>query len=114
MPSPKRLSLLTRCLLSLVICTMPAGAFANTYKVGSSRAEKTLSSAFLATLKPGDVVEVDGDQTYAAFSLTQSGTALNPITIRGIAVNGKRPLIQSSGGYTVTVFRSDYNVIEGF
>lgn len=94
-------------------------ATAKTYQVGPSRSQKSLSNSFMSSLKAGDVVEIDGDHTYAGFEITQSGTAANPITIRGIRVNGKRPVFQSSGGFTVHVNSdgnangANYNVIEG-
>src|SRR5690606_5214681 len=64
-------------------------------------------------LQPGDVVEVSGDATYAGdVKLTKSGTASKKITIRGVRVNGKRPLL--SGGTNTLEVGADHYVIEGF
>ena len=60
--------------------------------MGPTREYKTLQDV-AEKLEPGDVVEVDGDATYPGdVKFTKSGTAEKPITIRGIRVNGKRPI----------------------
>ena len=83
-----------------------------TYRVGPSREYKDIN-AVTALVKPGDTIEVDGDANYPSVIFRQSGTADKPITIRGIRVNGKRPVI--SGGTNTVEFRlSNYNVFEGF
>jgi hypothetical protein len=65
-------------------------------------------------LKPGDVVEVAGDATYPGdVTLTKSGTAEHPITIRGLRRNGRRPVI-SGGGIGVHFAEANYYVFEGF
>ncbi len=50
-------------------------------------------------VKPGDVVEVDGDATYPGgvwFKPGVSGTAAQKVMIRGMKVNGKRPIISGA------------------
>ena len=85
---------------SVFVATFLArSATAETYQVGPAKAHKDLQ-AVQQRLKPGDIVEVDGDATYAGgvfFRAAQSGTASQKITIRGIKVNGKRPVISGGG-----------------
>ena len=90
-------SLLSR--LTLAAVSLAGAAQATTYSVGPSQTEKELSRAFMAKLKPGDIVEVDGDATYKGdIHLQNGGTAGNPLTIRGKLVNGKRPVISAGVG----------------
>lgn len=95
-------------------------AEATTYKVGPTRQNKTLQS-ITSQLAPGDIVEVDGDATYSGgVTFTEAGTAAAPITIRGVRVNGKRPVL--SGGTNTVAFQSmssyksgaDHYLFEGF
>src|SRR5436190_9162687 len=82
-----------------------------TLKVGVGQTYSGFSA--LPILKPGDVVEVSGNQTYGAIKLTAAGTASSKITIRGIRVNGKRPVI--SGGINTVAFEASHHVVfEGF
>jgi hypothetical protein len=86
--------------------------FATTYQVGPSRSSKTLSDV-ASKLGPGDVVEVDGDASYnGGVVLNQPGAAGNPVTIRGVRVNGKRPVL--SGGTNTIEIQGDHYVLEGF
>lgn len=93
-----RLLLPTTVLALLFVSSI---AMAKTYQVGPTRPQKNPTTAFMSTLKPGDVVEIDGNQTYAGFAINAQGTAAAPIILRGIKVNSKRPIIKSSGGFTV-------------
>jgi hypothetical protein len=94
-------------------------AAATTYRVGPGRTYTTLQ-AVAGLLNPGDVVEVDGNATYPGdATFRRPGTAANPIVIRGVPVNGKRPFI--SGGTNTVYFRTDtinagadHYVMEGF
>lgn len=85
-------------------------ASATTYQVGPSRTNKNLG-AVANSLKAGDVVEVDGNATYPAASFSKSGTAASKITIRGVKVAGKRPII--SGGTNTIEASADHYVFEG-
>jgi hypothetical protein len=85
-------------------------ALAATYQVGPSRTIKTLTGV-AGMLNPGDIVEVDGDATYAAVNFSRSGSAAAPITIRGVRVAGKRPVI--SGGTNSIEISGDYYVLSG-
>jgi hypothetical protein len=79
---------------------------AATYQVGPTRTYKTLQ-AVENLLGPGDVVEVDGNATYpGGVEFENAGTASQPITIRGIRVNGARPVI--SGGTNTVAFVSPW------
>jgi len=74
-------------------------------------------------LDPGDVVEVDGDTTYpGGVVFTRPGSPEQRITIRGIRINGKRPVLAGSTN-TVTFATPDVDspqqaashyVFEGF
>lgn len=93
------------------LALLAARASAATYQVGPSRTHKTLG-AVASLVNPGDVVEVDGDATYPAVNFTRNGTSASPITIRGIRVAGKRPVL--SGGTNTIELAGDYYVLEGF
>jgi len=96
-----------------VVAVCGSSASAITYQVGPGRTYTTLQ-AVAPLLNPGDLVEVDGNATYPGnLIFTRPGTSVNKITIRGIRVNGLRPII--SGGTNTVEFRlSNYYVFEGF
>src|SRR5512142_2475585 len=74
-------------------------AWAATYEVGPGKTYATIQET-LDLIKPGDVVEVQGNRTYPGdlwFREGQQGTATAPVTIRGIPIDGKRPIIQGIG-----------------
>lgn len=87
-----------------------APALADTYQVGPNRAYQNFGD--LPGLEPGDVVEVDGDATYPSVSFWDSGTASQPIVVRGLRVDGKRPVI--SGGTNTVAFNAHHYRFEGF
>ncbi|MEO6687851.1 MAG: hypothetical protein ABIS07_14255 [Dokdonella sp.] len=93
----------------LLVVALPASA--TTYLVGSARTYHTLN-AVAGLLDPGDLVLVDGNQTYPSALLTRSGSQALPITIRGVRVNGNRPIL--SGGNNTIEVQSSWTVIEGF
>lgn len=96
--------------VGLVVLGLSSSAWATTYQVGPSRTDKNLG-AVADKLKAGDVVELDGDATYPSVSFDRSGTAAAKITIRGVKVNGKRPVI--SGGTNTIEASADHYVFEG-
>jgi MYXO-CTERM domain-containing protein len=86
-------------LILSLLSSIARSADATTYQVGPSRTQKTLQDV-QTILKPGDVVELDGNATYPGgvfFKSAQSGSAAQKVTIRGIKVNGKRPVISGGG-----------------
>jgi hypothetical protein len=96
-----------------IVAACVSSASAATYQVGPSRTYHTLQNV-AGLLNPGDLVEVDGNATYPGdIILTRPGTIVNKITIRGLRVNGLRPIL--SGGTNTIEFRlSDHYVFEGF
>lgn len=93
--------------------TFTENTVAADFQVGPSRSYKSLKEV-AGLLKPGDVVEVDGDCTYeGGIIFTQAGTEMEKIHIKGIRVNGKRPVI--TGGENGVHFQTPwpYNTAEG-
>ncbi|MCJ7681033.1 MAG: hypothetical protein MUP70_09940, partial [Candidatus Aminicenantes bacterium] len=91
--------------ISLVVFSeLPAGGA--TYQVGPGRPNQDLQSV-APFLRPGDLVEVDGNSVYTGgVVFTEPGTAADPITIHGVPVNGKRPVIE--GGVTGIHFQTSW------
>jgi hypothetical protein len=91
------------------------------YQVGPGRTYTSLQQV-AGLLGPGDLVQVDGDVTYAGgVVFTRAGSSAQPITIRGLRVNGNRPVL--SGGVNTVAFTTpwpysgpgaDHYVLEGF
>lgn len=107
---PSRLAIIAGVTTGLVAFSVSEKAFAATYQVGPSKPYQQISQV-ASLLKPGDIVEIDGDANYSSVSLTKSGTAQAKITLRGILRNGKRPAIKG-GANTIAVNASHY-VLEG-
>ncbi|MBO9610817.1 MAG: fibronectin type III domain-containing protein, partial [Paenibacillaceae bacterium] len=83
-----------------------------TYHVGPTRAYTTLQQV-APLLHPGDTVLVDGDATYTGgIVFYRSGTEAAPITIKGVRVNGKRPVI-SGGARDIIELQGDYYTLDG-
>lgn len=102
----------TFCVLLLAIFSIKANA--KIYHVGTSKENITIQSV-LSLLAPGDVVLVDGDATYSSeVTLSKSGTELAPITIKGLKINGKRPLLSGGTGKYGFNITADFYIIEGF
>ena len=106
---------------SLIVVLLAArSAHAETLKVGPAAAYTKIDDA-MAVAKPGDVVEVEGDHTYPGtimFRPEQSGTATAPITVRGILVNGHRPILTGIGAgqydNMVVLLNANHFVLESF
>lgn len=95
---------------ALFVMSSPAVASATTYQVGPARAHKQLMTV-APLLKPGDRVEVDGGATYqGGVVFDKAGTPASPITIVGVAVGGKRPVV--SGGTNTVEARANHYVFE--
>ncbi len=102
------LSFVSSCVALVVGNT---AARAATYQVGPTRTWTQIGQA-MATVGPGDVVEVDGNATYSAVRWTKSGSAAQPIRLRGVPAAGMRPLIR--GGTNTVEIEADHVVMEGF
>ena len=108
-------------LVVAAIFFVAANLQAATYHVQPGGTYPTLQ-AVVGILAEGDVVEVEGDATYPGdVTFTRPGKADAKITIRGIRVNGRRPVI--SGGTNTVAFTTpwpysgpgaDHYVFEGF
>lgn len=98
-------------LLSAVTLLLAAkGALAATYQVGPGK-PYAHPNAVAGLLQPGDVVEIDGDASYAGgIVFDQPGTSAQPITIRGIRKNGNRPIL--GGGTNTVEARADHYIFE--
>jgi len=114
-----------RCKLHLTIALIvpglaPRTALAETFEVGPGKPYATIQDT-LDLLKPGDVVEVQGDHTYPGdlwFREEHSGTSDAPVTVRGIRVDGKRPILEGVGSEMwhdmIVLFQVSNFVFEGF
>lgn len=72
------------------------------YQVGPSRPFESLQEV-AGLLNPGDVVEIDGDHTYpGGIVFTRSGAPNQKIIIRGVRINGNRPVISGGNGIAFT------------
>jgi hypothetical protein len=107
-------------LTTMTVALSTPAVSAATLSVGTGKQYTTIQAA-MAVAVPGDVVEVQGDETYAGtimFSSEQSGTATNPITVRGILVNGHRPLLRGIGpgqwDNAIVFFNANHFVMESF
>ncbi len=79
------------------------------YDVGPGRTYPGFDS--LPALEPGDVVEIYGNHTYSDLALWDSGGPSEPIVIRGIRVEGLRPVL--SGGDNTLAVNANHYIIEG-
>jgi len=90
-----------------------------TYQVGPTRSYQDLKEVS-PLLLPGDIVEVDGDTTYpGGVTFANNGELDNPIIIRGIRINGHRPVFAGVGDApvlpaAVVRFWGSHYVMEGF
>src|SRR5450432_4143866 len=100
-----------KTLVCLIFVVAAAPVAANTYLVGPTRQYLNLN-AVAGLVNPGDLVLVDGNQTYPSALLTRSGTQALPITIRGVRINGNRPIL--SGGANTIEVQSNWTVVESF
>lgn len=104
-----------RALPILFALAHAGAASAATYQVGPQRPFATLQALLGAvTLGPGDLVEVDGNQSYpGGVVVTSRGTPEAPIVIRGIPVGGQMPRL--SGSTNTVEFRGARDVVmDGF
>ncbi|WP_438034733.1 right-handed parallel beta-helix repeat-containing protein [Sorangium sp. So ce204] len=96
--------------LSVLLAASPASAA--TYEVGRGKPYASLAEV-APRLAAGDVVLVEGDATYPGdLFFKKSGTEAQKITIRGVRVNGRRPVL--SGGKNTVIFGGNHYTFEGF
>jgi hypothetical protein len=94
---------------ALVLAAAPALA-GNVYNVGPGQPFANLQ-AVEDLLGPGDLVLLQGNATYPGGVLFQNhGTAAEKITIRGVRVNGLRPVV--TGGADGIKLDADHYVVE--
>ncbi len=100
---------------SILVLFLQGIGLAATYTVGPTRSLKSLNS-IADRLRAGDVVLVDGGVRYSGqITFRNSGTAANPITIRGVGAT--RPVLATSGtfvGGSVVRFWGHHYVFENF
>ena len=107
------------CSVAAVLAVWQGVVRADTLKVGQGLQYATIEEALSNTM-PGDVVEVQGGQTYkGTINLREGygGTADKPVTVRGIPVNGMRPVLSGVGtGYNnmVLLLNANHFVMESF
>ena len=106
--------------LTIASALWASSAGAATLPVGAGSKYATIDDA-LAVVQPGDIIEVQGDQTYTGtikFRPEHGGTAKQPVTVRGIPVNGHRPKLKGigSGEYDnmVVLLNANHFVLESF
>jgi hypothetical protein len=106
----RRAVLSTAGVIGSLLAASPA--LAATYEVGAGKAFSDLASV-VPVVAPGDVVLVYGDATYAGgVRFTKPGTAAAKITLRGVRVNGKRPVV--TGGANTIEINADHYLVEVF
>jgi hypothetical protein len=96
-------------LFLFALLALPAAA--TIYQVGPGRAMTQLSQA-AAVVNPGDIVEVDGNATYNAVTWSRSGSAAQPIIVRGKAFGAQRPVVNGGGGSNAFRIAADHYVVE--
>lgn len=100
--------------LSGLVCLLALSyPLAATYLVGPRQSNTTLQE-IASRLSPGDTVYVDGNSTYDGdVKFTEAGTASRKIVVKGIRIEGNRPVI-SGGTNTVHFNNSHHMIFEGF
>lgn len=97
--------------VALFVLALSSPAWSATYQVGPSREHRQLAEV-AKKLEPGDVIELDGDASYeGGVVFARPGKPQAKITVRGVRVNGKRPLLR--GGKNTLEARGDHYVFEG-
>jgi len=108
------------CLLGAGLVLWAASAAADTLSVGPGQMYAGIADA-MRNAHPGDVIEVQGGLTYPGMIWLREGnggTKDKPLTIRGIKVSGKRPVLSGvgSGQYEniILLLNADHVVMESF
>jgi hypothetical protein len=103
-----------KAIVLLIGCGSLSSAGAANYSVGAGKTFTNLQS-IAALLAPGDIVEVEGNAIYPGdVRLDAHGTEIHPITIRGLRINGRRPVISGVGQEEASVVRltGNYYILE--
>jgi len=101
--------MLNKFLTFLIIVSIPL--YATNYNVGPNRVITNINNV-VNILAPGDTVFVDGDHTYpGGLVFSNAGAPGNPIVIKGLRINGNRPVI--SGGQNTVHFESNHPYTSG-
>jgi hypothetical protein len=80
-------------------------------RVGGTSATHATLAAAVASLEPGDVLDVVGG-THAAQVFRNAGRADAPIVVRGVVdAQGRRPLIQGVANNTTVLFDGSHHVV---
>jgi hypothetical protein len=97
-----------------------AAAAADTLSVGPGKTYGAITDA-MSNAHPGDVIEVQGGNSYKGMIWLRDdtgGTKDKPVTIRGIKVDGKRPVLSGvgSGQYEniILLLNANHVVMESF
>jgi MYXO-CTERM domain-containing protein len=108
------------CVLGVGSVLWAAPAVASTLSVGPGKTYAGIADA-MPNAHPGDVIEVQGDHTYPGMIWLrddQGGTKDKPVTIRGIKVGDKRPVLSGvgSGQYEniILLLNANHVVMESF
>ena len=106
--------------LPFLVLLWASTAWAATLSVGTGQKYAKIMDAW-NDVKPGDVIEVQGGETYTGTFLLDachSGTAAAPITLRGIPKGGHRPILKGIGpgqyDNMVVYLNASYFVMESF
>jgi len=101
----------------VLLATLSIRVDATTYRVGPTRVYTSLQQVS-NILNPGDTVLVDGDNTYSGgIVFSRPGGPAQPILIRGIRINDRRPVIDGGTNgvaFTTGSTSADHYVFEGF
>lgn len=101
---------LTNYIIILILIST-INSYPTTYEVGPDKDYKSLQEV-TDILGPADTVLVDGNNTYGGdVVFTEAGTNEQPIVIKGIKIEGKRPVI--SGGANSVHFSSPWPYTSG-
>jgi hypothetical protein len=96
-----------------LLAALAVAVTSTTYQVGPQKTYTRLQDV-ASKLKAGDTVLVDGNTQYVGdVKFTIAGTNAKPIYVKGIRIEGKRPVI-SGGTNTVHFNGCDHLVFEGF
>ncbi|MBI3898434.1 MAG: hypothetical protein HY308_09080 [Gammaproteobacteria bacterium] len=90
--------------------TLPAAAGTPNKTIAAGASSANLQTAF-NNLNPGDVLEIkNGTYTVSGLQLNRSGTATNPIYLRGESRNGV--ILSANSGRVLQVLAANYVIIE--